>query len=337
MIYLSTGLPGAGKTLFTIQKILKYLEDFKKETGIDRKVYYFNVEFEKTHLLYDKVKDWIKVDSQDLTVNLPLIYDNNHSVIEQKSIIFIDECQDIYPVRNKGAVPSFLKFFEKHRHTGCDFFLVTQKIRQIDIHLRELVGEHSSYERIFSRNAVKIKTLNKIIDEKSFDSAEIETNVKKYPKELFGLYKSAVLHTHKKKLPVKIVYGVPLILLFIFLMIYWGYSILFKSKSNVEIENNNLSDIKNSSFLYKKKSLFSLPSDSKIYLSTVLKINNSFVPVFILYSSSDSSKIILYSDDLQKMGDFKVVRNGVYFFNGKIILHIPRVSTNEKSVIGNNN
>ncbi|MDR9499799.1 MAG: zonular occludens toxin domain-containing protein [Hydrogenovibrio sp.] len=207
MLYLFTGNPGEGKTLNALDFVIQEQE----KNGEKRKVFYFNFQkfpdgshFDKDHPEYDKVKDWEPLSKEDLTDDLWSLYEDQHPTIPHGSIILVDECQDLYPTRSRGDVPEHLKFFEKHRHTGCDFILVTQKIRQVDIHLRSLVGEHSDFKRVMGRDLVRVKTLPRVMEGKDEESDEIQTSQKKYPKKYFDLYKSASVHTHKKKLPKKL-------------------------------------------------------------------------------------------------------------------------------------
>ncbi|WP_028485727.1 zonular occludens toxin domain-containing protein [Thiomicrorhabdus chilensis] len=225
MLYLFTGNPGEGKTLNALDFVIKKREDDLKEYGVHRKVYVVNFQrfsdgkiFDESHSLYDKVSDWIELEAPDITENLWSLYDDNHPKIEWGSIVLIDECQDFYPTRSRGEVPEFLKFFEKHRHTGCDFVAVTQKIRQVDVHFRALVNEHRHFSRIMGQNAVRIKKLNRVMEGKDEDSAEIETSQKRFPKKLFGLYRSAATHTHNKKLPKKL-YAIPFLVFLIVLLV----------------------------------------------------------------------------------------------------------------------
>ncbi|MBN2745159.1 MAG: hypothetical protein JXR34_00395, partial [Bacteroidales bacterium] len=142
----------------------------------------------------------------------------------------VDECQDIYPTRTKAEVPAFIKFFEKHRHTGCDFFLITQQIRQIDIHLRSLVGDHEDFKRVMGRDLIRVRQLNRVIEGKDETSTELLTSNRPYPKQLFGLYKSAPVHTHKRKMPKILTIVLPLALLFILISFYTVYNVLFDTK-----------------------------------------------------------------------------------------------------------
>lgn len=314
MIRLVTGNPGNAKTLFTLYDLIKQIEEHKKD-GLNRKVYYYNIEFNPEHELYEQVKDWIKVEAHDLTINLPSLYDNQHPTIEQGSIILADECQDLYPTRSKGEVPPFLKFFEKHRHTGCDFWLITQKPRQLDIHVRELTGEHYHFQRVLGRDASRVKFLNRLIDDKSENSPEIQTQVRKFPKQLFGLYKSAVLHTHKRKLPWKLTVGLPLIALFLAAMIFVVYHILF-SKHKTESATVDSTTLNPPIYQTKPDSNF------KIYLSTTIQLNGKLYPVFT-YRTNDNAQIQLFYKDLAAIGKVTTLRPGVYKFNGSIIPNLP--------------
>ena len=235
MLYLYTGSTGDGKTLNALHDVIQAQKQQEKDTGEKPTVFYTNFQhfsqsdykkgncsksaigkaFDPEHPNYDDVSDWVEFELEQLK-NIWALYDDNHPILKPESIIVIDECQDIYRTRTRGDVPEYILFFEKHRHTGCDFYAITQATRQVDIAFRELVNEHRDLKRVMGRDAVRIKTLHKTIEDKHKDLFDqIQTSTRKYPKHLYGLYRSTAKVTHKKKLPKKITIGLPLLLLFI--------------------------------------------------------------------------------------------------------------------------
>lgn len=338
MIFLKTGLPGEGKTLNTLDDVIKRQQKEFEETGNRTQVYYCNFQyftqkdyelgkcsydsigkaFNTDHPLYIQVADWIEVTKDDVTNDLWLLYQDKHPAIKQQSIVVVDECQDVYPMRAKGQVPEFLKFFEKHRHTGVDFYLVTQKIRQVDVHLRELVNQHDDYKRVMGRDIVRIKSLPRVIDGKDEESPELQTSQKPYPKKLFGLYKSAVKHTHKRKLPKKVVFGIPLVLGFVFLMIYILYSILFSDSQDADRPvQNQIEEFSQNSVMSK--------FDSALYVVSEIQYGQSIRADFVQFLDDDKTEFIKFSlDDLIVLGyEIHRVREFLYTVNGSIVTKLP--------------
>lgn len=179
MIRLITGVPGAGKTLFT-------LDTLKAIT--DRPIYHNGI--------------------PDLTLPWACVADpaNWHDAIPDGSILVIDECQRVFPVRDhKKEVPGGVTAMETHRHRGIDIYLVTQHPNLIDHHVRRLVGEHYHLTRSFGAPFATLYHGNAVLDvsDKWKMAQEAEKKQWFYPKDSFGLYKSAEVHTHKFKLPKK--------------------------------------------------------------------------------------------------------------------------------------
>jgi hypothetical protein len=101
MINLSTGLPGAGKTLFTIA-FVKELADKEK-----RPVFYSGIT--------DLALDWQEIDAEKW-MDAP-----------DGALIVIDECQRIFRPRGSAAkVPEYVSALETHRHKGLDLFLISE-------------------------------------------------------------------------------------------------------------------------------------------------------------------------------------------------------------------
>ena len=183
MIYLFTGVTGHGKTLGAIQFTAETLNP-----NNDRQVFYHNIK--------DLTFDWTQIDDPKTWEQYP---DN--------SIFFFDEAQENFPQRDhRKSVPDYISALEKHRHRGIDFVLVTQHPKFLDVHVRRLVFGHYHLERKFGFNVSTKYQWDKCIDEPEKDyhaRQKAQVSPWKYPKKYFGTYKSATLHTAKKKIPKK--------------------------------------------------------------------------------------------------------------------------------------
>lgn len=202
MFSIVTGTPGAGKTLYAIDR-------FRKIT--DRPIYYCNLDG-----LSDSL-GWIKIDVDDIK--------RYHEIIPQGAIFIVDEVQKFFPVRSPSApVPPAISHLETHRHEGQDVIFITQHPSLLDHHARRLVGEHVHLQRNFGMPFATLYRGNELIDTKNyFELQKAEKSQFKHPKDVFPLYKSAEVHTHKPRLPKKLLL-IPALLLLIAACIYKAYA-----------------------------------------------------------------------------------------------------------------
>lgn len=182
MITLITGAPGAGKTLNTLKLV-------QHEVGDTRPIFYAGIvdlQLPWQEKSYHELQDWR---------SLP-----------DGSAIVIDEADQWAPVRgNKGTAQEFITELARHRHRGFDFYIITQKPKMLDHHLRGLVGRHLHFERAFNRNATRQLEWQRCVDDPVDYHArqEAQTSRVNFDKDYFAVYKSAEVHTHKPRVPRK--------------------------------------------------------------------------------------------------------------------------------------
>lgn len=195
MITLITGQPGAGKTLYT----LWYVQQMAEKEG--RTVYYSGIsDLKLPWLELDKAEDWHKLPAG--------------------AIIVIDECQRVFRPRANGSqVPEHVSKCETHRHQGHDLFLITQGPRLLDGNVRPLVGRHIHVMRAFGMHAANLNEWAQV--KLNCDTSRADAIKKKwpYPKEVFDYYKSAEMHTHKRRIPARVFFV--LLLPFILVGLIW--------------------------------------------------------------------------------------------------------------------
>lgn len=182
MIYLITGVPGAGKTLYAVELIEQFLGD-------GRQVY---------------------ADIDELAMDVEAAPDDWRETPEG-SVVVYDECQRRFGAsgsRGGRSENEQIAAMETHRHTGHDLVLITQHPNLLHAHVRRLVGRHFHLHRRYGGINVFAHDRCLKVDSKSdLDSAE--RVVWSHPKRLFGRYKSASIHTHKMPMPssLKVVIG----------------------------------------------------------------------------------------------------------------------------------
>jgi hypothetical protein len=123
------------------------------------------------------------------------------------SLVIIDECQRFFRNRPPGApVPDYVAALEIHRHLGIDLVLITQDPMLIDKHVRRLAGEHFHAKRTFGLSSVTMYRWQRCVDDPLdfHTKKEAEKVRRKYPKKIYKCYKSAEIHTVKRKIPLRV-------------------------------------------------------------------------------------------------------------------------------------
>lgn len=195
-IELITGLPGAGKTLGAVARMLEW-----HEHDASRPVFVLGVDGLKEGIAQeispDDLKRWYEYPAG--------------------SIFVVDECQKYFPMRRAGDAPEWIRKLSEHRHLGHDFLLMTQAPGYLDTHVRGLVDKHVHLVRKFGTGMVD-RYEWPAISMSPLSKSERSRAVKRlwaYPKRCFDLYKSAELHTVKKSIPKKfyVLVAAPLVVL----------------------------------------------------------------------------------------------------------------------------
>jgi len=186
VLNLVTGMPGNGKTLWTIV----HVEALRKESG--RSVFYNGIAELKL--------PWTLIPDEDVSRWPELVSDG--------SIVVIDEAQALYRPRTFGSVvPPYVSALETHRHRGLDIFFLTQNPMLVDTNVRRLVGVHRHVVRPFGLGrAVVHKWENQVKENPERPSSRVGSDSTEFtfPKDAFGLYKSAEIHTHKRSIPRRV-------------------------------------------------------------------------------------------------------------------------------------
>jgi zona occludens toxin len=181
MINLVTGQPGAGKTLRTLHEVKALSE---KD---NRQVFYSGIN--------DLKLPWIEIDPE------------KWFECPTGAIIVIDECQRIFRTRSNGStVPKHVSELETHRHKGVDIYLVTQHPMLVDGNVRRLVGRHLHVLRAWGFQKAAVHEWQGIKENCDKSRADSVLHTWSYPKEVFDYYKSAELHTVKRRLPAKLIW-----------------------------------------------------------------------------------------------------------------------------------
>lgn len=199
MITLITGLPGAGKTLYA----LNYAKNLSEKEN--RPVYYSGIA--------DLKLPWLELDNGE-----------EWHQVAPGSIVVIDECQRVFRPRGNGAVvPVHVSKLETHRHDGIDLIVITQHPMLADSNLRRLVGRHFHVVRAFGTKKATVHEWQEVKTECDKSRTGSIRHDFFYPKDAFDWYKSAEVHTHKARIPMRVyfIFVLPFLLAGI---VYYAYS-----------------------------------------------------------------------------------------------------------------
>lgn len=203
MIELITGLPGNGKTLYTISEVKARAE---KE---NRPVFY--------HGIPELKLDWESLDDPREWAKVP-----------PGAIVVLDEAQKTFRNRSMGSTPpEFVQQLETHRHLGIDLVLITQHPSLIDPAVRRLAGRHQHLVRPYGLQYSTVHSWSSVKDNCDKSRADSEKKKWVFDKSVYSLYKSAEVHTVKRSIPGRVkMLG---ILGLVFVAIAW-YVVNFVSK-----------------------------------------------------------------------------------------------------------
>lgn len=218
MIYLITGQPGAGKSLYAVSTMVKKLLSEKLELNgkkLDRRLCVDGVN--DLIIPHEKMADGAEDGAGVLGEAEGFGLWNWYDWCKPGDVIFIDEVQRWWRPRGMGTKPpKMIKELETHRHKGVDFVIVTQHPMLIDQNVRRLVNRHIHVRRIFGMARSMLYDWDGCQADTSRVSGASKS-VWSYPRDAYKLYKSAELHTkQRQKIPVWLFFPVIVALLAVF-------------------------------------------------------------------------------------------------------------------------
>jgi zona occludens toxin len=207
-IILVTGLPGHGKTLWTLAKYKQVHE--APPVGQARPVFHASGQADR--------------DKRDQVNGIPGLvlpwepFDpRNWDGLPPGALGIIDEAQFVFPIRQgRSEPPEFIAKLATHRHLGVDLVLITQHPKLLDPFVLRLVDQHFHVRRKFGTKWASILEfpggVREYPEKSNKDAVRHEW---RYPKAVFDLYKSAEVHTVKARLPMRVyvMMAVPLVFL----------------------------------------------------------------------------------------------------------------------------
>lgn len=216
MFWITSGKPGSSKTCHMLDFIL-HDKRFKTEQGSVRPVYYRGIP--------EVTLDWHELSDEETKVWPDHLPDG--------AVLLVDEAQQIWPVRPPSKpVPVGLTALETHRHHGWDIIFISQDPGLLDTHARKLCNEQFHFSRPFgSPFVIRYHSGSGYVNpsSKSELSACVQSKMG-LPKRVFGMYKSAEVHTHKFK-PPKVFFLIP-VLIVVVIAAVWMFKNNFLGSSD---------------------------------------------------------------------------------------------------------
>jgi len=197
MLILITGVPGSGKSLFAVEKIMEYVtENIRRQELHDKGIFEQNgTRVPDPRRIYSDI-DGINIDGV-----LPAPDDWRDA--PDGSVVVYDECQQKFGPDGQGrSGRADIQEFETHRHRGFDIILITQHAKLLHAHIRRLVGRHYHVVRMYGTQNATIYSKDGHMDtDKTHQLLKEDNHLWSYPKQHFTKYKSATVHTHKAHMP----------------------------------------------------------------------------------------------------------------------------------------
>lgn len=193
MITVITGTPGSGKTLYSIQKLLRPLvgqtipvpDDEGNVVDMPRTIY---TNINGLQLDHERIDD-----SEDYGLR------GWHNWALPGSVIVFDEFQKAWPPRPNGSkVPPDVQALDTHRHMGVDFILITQNAANVDRHVHGLVGRHLHIRRLANSPMATVYEWDHLSKSLLYSKA-LKMSPFFFSRKVYSLYKSAKVHTKQPR------------------------------------------------------------------------------------------------------------------------------------------
>lgn len=190
---LVTGLPGAGKTLFTIDKLLRPLVG-----RVDKRLDSDGVEVAMPRTIFTNIAQ-LNLPHELIEADGPMGLNNWHEWAKPGDVICWDEIQRPWPLTPNGSkVPQYLAELETHRHKGVDFICMTQKPSLVHKHVIELADKHLHVRRMANAGFAIVYEWDGVSRTLNYKSA-LSRKPYRYNKAVYQLYHSADAHTKQTR------------------------------------------------------------------------------------------------------------------------------------------
>lgn len=192
MITIITGTPGAGKTLYTVDKLLQPLIGTTVKQEVDGEV------IEHPRTIYTNING-LMLDHEKIDGSAQGGLRNWHEWAKPGAVIVVDEVQKIWEPRANGSkVPADIQALETHRHMGVDFIFITQGLMLTERNLCMLCNRHLHVRRMGNMGLTIVYEWDHASRTLMYSKA-VSKSPYRYNKSVFKLYKSSQLHTKQPR------------------------------------------------------------------------------------------------------------------------------------------
>lgn len=218
---LVTAPPGTGKTLLLIKMIFEYLKEGRRVySNIDQlKIEEVlpipqNADWrdlpDGSVVVYDEAQEHAAFSSDDL-IDFPEFIESeqfqNENITAYNARIRKEKKDyDRMYKRHVESIKDIARGFQTHRHFGFDIILATQDQSFLNNLAKKCVGEHYHLTRPFGLRGNMIFFWRRLVSNPDSRAEKSSCEWKKhinFNKNYFHLYRSANVHTHKSKIPLK--------------------------------------------------------------------------------------------------------------------------------------
>lgn len=191
MLYLLTALPGSGKSQYAIERFI--VDELKANPQ---------------RQIYSNIKG-LRVDAIQAMCGGPVVgpAPDDWRTLPDGSMVIYDEAQSrhLFPATGKPGLPedSRISDLDTHRHRGFDIVLITQDPALVHHWARKFVGRHVHLVR---PSGAEMMTVFEWGEARSnpqdhFAKLEADSHIRRMNPEIWKLYDSATVHTHKFQMP----------------------------------------------------------------------------------------------------------------------------------------
>lgn len=218
-VKLVTAPPGTGKTLLLIKMIFEFLKDGRRVyTNIDNLMIAECLPApldwrdlpDGSVVIYDEAQEHPAFSNDNLLVVEEFIepdqLDNENLTTYRARVASLKREHDKQIKKQTESVKDIARSLQVHRHFGFDIVLATQHPSLLNSLTKNIVGEHYHLMRPFGLKACTMFFWRRKQDNPDSSEAKRSAEWKKiinFKKSYFALYRSANVHTHKAKIPMK--------------------------------------------------------------------------------------------------------------------------------------
>lgn len=234
-IYAVTGVPGSGKSYFSVYDIyekLKSKEDFLILTNIEG----LNCTDSRVITCTWSSGQWFRNSKQE--IGIKKLREDYSLSDDVKIYYYIDEAQRFFPpeLRDNDVV----YFFDYHRHYGLEIYLITQNIWKISKKISTLV--ELEYRAVNNR----INPLPRFTYKVLAGGEQFKTLTRKKEKSVFNLYTSFQAGSKDKKdktLAISVCIGIVL-----FALGWYGFRQVFSDSLGARVQEEKRQALKKNGF-----------------------------------------------------------------------------------------